>query len=318
MKIDRIIPAVIAASSILLFGCPPKESTGGAAGSNEIVIGHLASMTGGQATFGQQTDQGIRLALDEINAAGGVKGRKIQLITEDDAVEAGRGRHRGDEADHARQRDRDPRRGRLVELARGRPDRAGEQGPDDLAASTNPTVTEKGDYIFRICFIDPFQGEALAKYVANDMKLTRAAILPTSRATTRWASPTSSTNTFTALGGKIVADSELHRAATATSSPSSRRSSRRTRSRSSFPATTRRSARSRVQARDLGITVPLLGGDGWESPKLIEIGGKALEGCYYSNHYPSTTRAEVQEFVADTRRSTARSPTRWRRSATTR
>jgi len=61
MKIDRIIPAVIAASSILLFGCPPKESTGGAAASGEIVIGHLASMTGGQATFGQQTDQGIRL-----------------------------------------------------------------------------------------------------------------------------------------------------------------------------------------------------------------------------------------------------------------
>jgi branched-chain amino acid transport system substrate-binding protein len=298
MKIDRIIPAVIAASSILLFGCPPKESTGGAAGSNEIVIGHLASMTGGQATFGQQTDQGLRLALDEINAAGGVKGRKIRVITEDT-------QSKQEEAATAVTKliSRDNVTAILGEIASSNSLAAGpiaqaNKVPMISPGSTNPAVTEKGDYIFRICFIDPYQGEALAKYVANDMKLTRAAILRDVKSDYSMGLADFFKNTFTSLGGTIVADSSY-------SGGDSDFKSQLTTIKSAnpqlifVPGYYTEIGQIAVQARDLGITIPLVGGDGWESPKLIEIGGKALEGCFYSNHYhvddPSPM---VHEFVA--------------------
>jgi len=298
MKIDRIIPAVIAASSILLFGCPPKESTGGAAASGEIVIGHLASMTGGQATFGQQTDQGIRLALEEINAKGGVKGRQIRVITEDT-------QSKQEEAATAVSKliSRDNVTAILGEIASSNSLAAGpiaqaNKVPMVSPGSTNPAVTEKGDYIFRICFIDPYQGEALAKYVANDMKLTRAAILRDVKSDYSMGLADFFKNTFTSLGGTIVADSSY-------SGGDSDFKSQLTTIKSAnpqlifVPGYYTEIGQIAVQARDLGITIPMVGGDGWESPKLIEIGGKALEGCFYSNHYhvddPSPM---VHEFVA--------------------
>ncbi|MBI2212044.1 MAG: ABC transporter substrate-binding protein [Acidobacteria bacterium] len=298
MKIDRIIPAVIAASSILLFGCPPKESGGGGAASGEIVIGHLASMTGGQATFGQQTDQGIRLALEEINAAGGVKGRMIRIITEDT-------QSKQEEAATAVSKliSRDNVTAILGEIASSNSLAAGpiaqqNKIPMVSPGSTNPAVTEKGDYIFRICFIDPYQGEALAKYVANDMKLTRAAILRDVKSDYSMGLADFFKNTFTQLGGTIVADSSY-------AGGDSDFKSQLTTIKSQkpelifVPGYYTEIGQIAVQARDLGITVPLVGGDGWESPKLIEIGGKALEGCFYSNHYhvddPSPA---VHQFVA--------------------
>jgi branched-chain amino acid transport system substrate-binding protein len=284
MKIDRIIPAVIAASSILLFGCPPKESAGGGADSGEIVIGHLASMTGGQATFGQQTDQGIRLALDEINAAGGVKGRKIRVITEDT-------QSKQEEAATAVSKliSRDNVTAILGEIASSNSLAAGpiaqqNKIPMVSPGSTNPAVTEKGDYIFRICFIDPYQGEALAKYVANDMKLTRAAILRDVKSDYSMGLADFFKNTFTQLGGSIVADSSY------AGGDSDFKSQLTTIKGSNpqlifVPGYYTEIGQIAVQARDLGINIPLVGGDGWESPKLIEIGGKSLEGCFYSNHY---------------------------------
>lgn len=283
MKIDRIIPAVIAASSILLFGCPPKESAGGGE-SGEIVIGHLASMTGGQATFGQLTDQGIRLALEEINAAGGVKGRKIRVITEDT-------QSKQEEAATAVSKliSRDNVVAILGEIASSNSLAAGpiaqaNKVPMVSPGSTNPAVTEKGDYIFRICFIDPYQGEALAKYVATDMKLKRAAILRDVKSDYSMGLADFFKNTFTSLGGSIVADSSY---AQGDSDFKSQLTTIKSQNPEVIfvPGYYTEIGQIAVQARDLGITVPLVGGDGWESPKLIEIGGKALEGCFYSNHY---------------------------------
>ncbi|MCM2316043.1 MAG: ABC transporter substrate-binding protein [Thermoanaerobaculia bacterium] len=286
MKIDRIIPAVIAASSILLFGCPPKETTGagGAPAADEIAIGHLASMTGGQATFGQQTDQGIKLALEEINAKGGVKGRKVRVITEDT-------QSKQEEAANAASKliSRDNVTAILGEIASSNSLAAGPIAqlakiPMISPGSTNPAVTEKGDYIFRICFIDPYQGEALANYVANTMKLKRAAILRDVRSDYSMGLSDYFKNTFEKLGGKIVVDSSY-------SQGDSDFKSQLTTIKGAKPEVIfvpgyyTEIGQIAVQARDLGITVPLVGGDGWESPKLIEIGGKSLEGSFYSNHY---------------------------------
>ena len=171
----------------------------------------------------------------------------------------------------------------------------------------------KGDYIFRICFTDSYQGEYQAVFA--DSWCTRTASRrawpssPTSRATTRRAWPRSSRAKFTALGGKIVGtqsyangDSDFRSQLTAIKATNP--------SIIFVPGYYTDIGQIAIQARDLGITAPLLGGDGWESPKLIEIGGKALEGCFYTNHYfygdPVAGRQQLRAEVQGALRTDAR------------
>ncbi|HEX3774361.1 MAG TPA: ABC transporter substrate-binding protein, partial [Polyangiaceae bacterium] len=141
-------------------GCKkkPGDAGTGANEASEIVIGHYGSMTGSKAYFGQDTDRGIRLAIDEANAKGGVLGKKIRVVTLDT---------RGDSAEAANAVSRliDVEKVSAIlgevssslSLAGGRVAQR-RKIPMISPTSTNPTVTEIGDYIFRVCFIDPFQG----------------------------------------------------------------------------------------------------------------------------------------------------------------
>src|SRR3954462_8888609 len=150
-----------------------------AAGANEIVIGHYASMTGAEATFGRSTDNGIRLAIDEINAAGGVNGKKVRVITYDDkgdSREAGTAVTRLVTRDHVA--------AVLGEVASslslvGGPVCQENGVPMVSPSSTNPAVTKVGDMVFRVCFIDPFQGYVCAKFAREHegLKAEKAAIL---------------------------------------------------------------------------------------------------------------------------------------------
>jgi branched-chain amino acid transport system substrate-binding protein len=155
-------------------------------------------------------------------------------------------------------------------------------------SSTNDTVTQKGDYIFRICFTDSYQGENQAvfanQWCTTNGKPKSIAMLTDVKSDYSQGLAKVVTAKFTALGGKIVGtqgyangDSDFRSQLTAikASNPSLLY----------VPGYYTDIGQIAIQARDLGITAPLLGGDGWESPKLIEIGGKALEGCIYTNHY---------------------------------
>ncbi|HVR40349.1 MAG TPA: ABC transporter substrate-binding protein, partial [Thermoanaerobaculia bacterium] len=164
-------------------------------------------------------------------------------------------------------------------------------------SSTNPAVTEKGDYIFRMCFIDPYQGEALANYVTQQLKMKKAAILTDVKSDYSTGLAQFFERTFTANGGTIVAKQSY------TNGDSDFRSQLTTVKAAGpevlfVPGYYTDIGQIAIQARDLGIKAPLVGGDGWESPKLIEIGGKALEGCFYSNHYYADDPTPVvHEFV---------------------
>ena len=280
--------------SLLTSGCQPAASS-----SPEIVIGHFASMTGSEATFGQSTDNGIKLAVDEINAAGGINGKQIRLITYDDKGDA---REAGTAV--TRLTTKDGVVAVLGEVASGL-SLAGapvcqESGvPMVTPSSTNPKVTKIGDMIFRVCFIDPFQGSVCAKFASEHagLKAGKAAIL------TDQASPYSVglqeefQKAFEKLGGKVVTKQTYQ-------AGDQDFSDQLTAIRSSEPDVVfvpgyyTDVGNVALQARKLGLTTPLLGGDGWDSSKLGEIAGSAIDGCFYSNHYSQEDpNPRVQEFI---------------------
>lgn len=286
--------------SIVLFGCPPKttETASGTGGTEgEIVIGEYGSLTGAEATFGVSTHNGIMLALDEINGAGGIDGRKIRVITEDDQSKA-------EEAANAVTKLINQNRVVAIigEVASSNslaaaPICQANKVPMITPSSTNPKVTEVGDYIFRMCFIDPYQGEAMANYLFKQQGMKRAAILIDNKSDYSTGLAAFFERTFLANGGQIVAkasyakgDSDFRSQLTSIKAANPEVLF--------VPGYYNDIGQIAIQARDLGMRQPLAGGDGWESPKLIEIGGKALEGCFYSNHYhvddPSPA---VREFV---------------------
>lgn len=273
--------------------------SGGEGGANApIRIGHFASMTGDTATFGRSADRGMRLAIDELNARGGVLGRTLELITEDD-------RSITEEARSAAQSllQRDKVVALLGEVASSRslaaaPEAQRAKIPMISPGSTNPKVTEVGDYVFRACFIDPFQGAVMARFAITELGAKRFAILFDFRQDYSVGLADYFRQTVAAQGGEIVADE------------------RYTGGDIEFRAqlTTIRAANPDAifvpgyytelgliakQARELGIAAPLLGGDGWDSEKTLEIGGSAVEGYYFSTHYAADSDApQVVEFVA--------------------
>jgi branched-chain amino acid transport system substrate-binding protein len=287
--------ATAAALSLLLgFGCSAQKE---GAGKDGIVVGHVASMTGDTATFGRSADQGIRMAVDEINGAGGVLGKPIVVVTEDD-------RSVTEEARTAAQKliQRDQVKALLGEVASSRslaaaPEAQRAKVPMISPGSTNPKVTEVGDYIFRACFIDPFQGAVMARFAADELKAKRLAILFDFKQDYSVGLAEFFRDTVKKNGGEIVADERY------TSGDIEFRAQ----------LTTIRAAKPDAifvpgyytelgliakQARELGIDVPLLGGDGWDSEKTLEIGGDAVNGYFFSTHYAADSdNPRVQEFV---------------------
>jgi branched-chain amino acid transport system substrate-binding protein len=280
--------AFVAALSLGLFGCPPKSETGGpaadTAATGDILIGEYGSLTGNQATFGQSTHNGIIMAADEVNAAGGINGRKIKILTEDD-------QSKSEEAVTAVQKliSQNQVVAVLGEVASSSsiaaaPICQSSKVPMITPSSTNPEVTKKGDYIFRMCFTDDYQGHSMADYVAKTLGVKTAAILTDVKNDYSVFLGRDFERRFTEDGGKIVAKASY-------SNGDSDFRSQLTSIKPSnpqilwVPGYYTDVGQIAQQARDLGITAPLVGGDGWVSPKLVEIGGKALEGCYYGNHY---------------------------------
>jgi branched-chain amino acid transport system substrate-binding protein len=291
MRKNAIIFISLAVLSFGLLGCPPKEGGGtttGAGGGGDILVGEFGSMTGPQATFGQSTHNGIMMAADEVNAAGGINGRKIKVLSEDD-------QSKQEEAANAvtkliSQNNVIAILGEVASSASiaAAPICQSNKVPMITPSSTNDEVTRKGDYIFRICFTDSYQGEYQAVFAdgwctANN-KPKNVAMLTDVKSDYSQGLAKVFTAKFTALGGKIIGtqsyangDSDFHSQLTAIKGTNP--------SIIFVPGYYTDIGQIAIQARDLGITAPLLGGDGWESPRLIEIGGKSLEGSFYTNHY---------------------------------
>ena len=261
-----------------------------------IKVGHYASMTGQEATFGVSTDNGIKLAVKEINNAGGVNGKKIEIITYDtksDSKEAGNCVTRLIASDKVV--------AVLGEVASGLSLAGGavcqeRSVPMISPSSTNPKVTAGRDYIFRVCFIDPFQGFAVAKF-AKDSGYAKVAVLYEQSAPYSKGLRDEFKKHFEKMGGSIVADEAYNKGDQDFSAQLN--SIRNAAPDAIFvPGYYTEVGNIALQARKIGVKVPLLGGDGWDSEQLAKIGGPAIEGCFYSNHYaPDQPSEAVKNFV---------------------
>lgn len=300
--LTRLVACISSPVAVLILGLALAGCNGGGADSakvDEIVIGHFASMSGSQATFGKSTDNGIQMAVEEINDAGGVKGQKIRVITYDDKGEA-------NEVGTAVTRliSKDKVVAVIGEVASSlslaaAPVCQESSVPMVSPSSTNADVTKIGNMISRVCFIDPFQGSVCAKFARDHEKLKAktAAILYDQSAAYSSGLQKEFEKTFVKLGGEVVTKQTFQ-------AGDQDFSAQLTAIRGSkpdvifVPAYYNEVGNIALQARKLGITTPMLGGDGWESPKLAEIAGKSIEGCYYSNHYsPEDPSPRIQEFI---------------------
>ncbi len=262
-----------------------------------IKVGEFASLTGKDATFGQSQHKGIVLALEEINAAGGVLGRKIEVIAEDNQSKAGES---ATAAKKLLSRDKvvallgEVTSSRSLEVA---PLAQSAKIPMIASGATNPAVTQKGDYIFRVCFIDDFQGTVMAKFALTELKAKKVATLTSVSSAYSVGLAKYFKETFTAGGGTVVAEQKFNEGdkdfrAQLTAIKAANVDA------VFVPGYYTEAALVARQARSLGINIPLFGGDGWESEKLLEIGGAALNGTYYSTHFtPENKEPAVAVFV---------------------
>jgi branched-chain amino acid transport system substrate-binding protein len=263
-----------------------------------IKLGEYASLTGKEAGFGQTSHHGVVLALEEINAAGGVLGRPLELAYEDNQTKP------GESATVVKKLiSRDKVVALIGEVSSGRsleaaPIAQAAHIPMVAPAATNPKVTQVGNYIFRVCFIDPFQGTVMAKFAKNDLKAKKVAILSSVSNAYSLGLAKFFKETFTANGGEIgteknfsEGDKDFRAQLTAVKAAEV--------DAVFVPGYYTESALIVRQARDLGITVPFFGGDGWEDEQLLKIGGDALNGCFYSTHFSAeNTDPVVAQFAA--------------------
>src|ERR1044071_6587408 len=292
--------APVLGALLITGGCSHESAGGGSDNSagDTIKVGEFASLTGKEATFGQMSHYGTELAIQEVNAAGGVLGRKLELIYEDDQSKA------GEPATVVKKLiSRDRVLAVLGEVASSRSMEAApicqqNKVPMISPSSTNVRLTEMGDYIFRVCFTDEFQGKLLSNFAKRTLKAAKVAIMTDVKSDYSVGLSRDFKTPFTAAGGTIVAeqtynggDKDFKGQLTAIKAAGP----------DAIIVTGYYTDVGLIvkQARQLGITLPLFGGDGWESSKLIEIGGSDVEGTYFSTHFsPEAKSPAIEKFVA--------------------
>jgi branched-chain amino acid transport system substrate-binding protein len=309
----RSVPLLLAALTVLVAACekkaqpapssepatPPTAASAGGTPANTgpLLLGQVGSLTGSEATFGISGRNGIALAVQEANAAGGVKGKQLAVRVYDS-------QGRPEEAAQAATRliSQDKVLVLLGEAASSNSMAMAEKAqaagvPMITPSSTNPAVTKKGDYIFRVCFIDPFQGYVMAKFARDHLKMNKVAVLQDNKSAYSVGLTDVFSRKFSEMGGAIVANESYSKGDTDFRAQLT--AIKMTKPDAIFvPGYYTDVGIIARQARELGLTVPLLGGDGWESDKLFELGGEAIEGSYYSNHYSvDNPDPRVQEFI---------------------
>jgi branched-chain amino acid transport system substrate-binding protein len=304
--------AILAGLALFAAGCNSPSNTGGGGGggtsggggntaSGDVIpVGAYLSLSGDEATFGAQTREGIELAVKTINDAGGINGKKIELKVENDESDATKAASAvtklvtGDKVVAV-----------LGEIASSRslaaaPICQSNKVPMISPSSTNVKVTQVGDYIFRVCFTDDFQAFVCAKFARENLKADTAAILVDNASAYSQDFGKEFKKSFEALGGKIVQEAAYSPADTdfqgqltniKTANPKV----------ILVPGYYKSAGAIAKQAKELGISAPLLGGDGWNSPDLFATAGTGMEGNYFSDHIAmdkpnDTVKKFVEEF----------------------
>jgi branched-chain amino acid transport system substrate-binding protein len=295
-KAKVLLPVAIVLMA-LAFSCTRQAEETEPVDRSTIKIGYFGDLTGPNYNFGQSGINGVLMVADEVNQLGGIKGRRIDVVIQDD---------RGSPEESARLTSKLIDQDKVIAIIAGgvsgnsraaAPKAQASHVPFISPSSTDPAVTQTGDYIFRACFVDSFQGDVMARFAADNLHAQKAAIIfdfnsPYGRGLTEYFELS-----FAKFGGRIVSKQSY------------------TQGDDDFKGqlSSIRAAEPDViyipgyysdvttiakQARMIGLTQPLLGGDGWDAPELWQLGGDALNGSYISTHYSvDDPSPAIQTFV---------------------
>jgi len=285
----------------LLTGCGGEKKQAADAGDT-IKVGGAFELTGNVANYGKSIESGVKLAIDEVNEKGGVNGKKLALVESDNKSEPAES---GNSVTKLVTQDKvvavlGPATSGCVNAAT--PITTANKIPHIAPAATAPSITvENGkvkDFVFRACFIDPFQGQVMAVFADKTLKVKNVAIFYDSSSDYSKGLAEVFQKTLEGKGGKVVAkeaflgkDVDFKSALTKLKAANPEAIY--------VPGYYEEVSKIIKQAREIGITCPMLGSDGWESPKLAEIAGKdALKDCYYVSAFNAQDKDEsVQSFI---------------------
>ena len=278
---------------LLLVGLPASLLA-----QTEIKIGEVDPLTGGVSQFGIGCHQGFVMAFEEINGEGGILGRKLELVTEDDQSKPGQSSTAvrklitqdkvvailGDATSSA-----------TLEAA---PIAQKDKVPMITPTATNPRITEVGDFIFRVCFLDEFQGRVLAKFTREKLNAAKVVTLIDVKQDYSVDLAKFFKDEFTKQGGTISGEQSY---STGDTDFRAQLTSVRAAKPDAvyIPGYYQEVALIVKQGRQFGLTMPFVGCDGWANQALLTIGGKAVDGCYFTNHFsPEDPSPIVKKFVA--------------------
>lgn len=305
MKKKKLASAFLSLSLAagVLAGCSGSGSSEKSSGDGDTIkIGVNLELSGGVASYGQSIAEGLELATAEINKEG-IDGKKIKLIKVDNKSEA------SEATSGAIKLTSQDQVAAIVGAATSTNSIAQVQIAQDnkvpviSPSGTSPEITfskdKLNDYIFRTSFIDPFQGTVAANFATKEIKAKSAAIYIDSSSDYSKGLAAAFKEQFEKNGGKIVAEEAYIAKDTDFRSTLTRLKS----AKPDFiflPGYYEEAGLIVKQARETGLDVPFMGGDGWDSPKLVEIaGGKALNNTFITNHYSSGDPDEkIQNFVS--------------------
>jgi len=268
------------------------------AGNDEVHVGAYLSLSGPDSTFGTDAREGIDLAIDEVNAAGGVKGKRIVVLYEDTES-------RTQEASQKVRQlvDRDKVVALLGESASSRSLAGGliantSHVPMITPSSTAVEVTKDREWVFRTCFTDDQQGIAAAKFVREGLKKTRVAIFFTAQDTYSSGLAKSFKEAFRAAGGEIVVEKGYPKGETNFRTYLAELKSHNPEA-IFVPNYYNEMVLIARHAKEIGIPgTTFVGGDGWDSTNLLEGAGAELEGAYFTNHYaPDVPWEHARKFL---------------------
>jgi len=297
----RQLLAVLASVAIVAgLSCGGGNAKAGSAVA--IKVGLVVPLTGDVKTFGESARNGAMLALEEANAAGGINGRKIDVVATDDKNDPTETGNAG-----SKLIDMD----RVVVVIGSVSSKCSVPLSDKCQSakipmitptSTNPKVTvgedgKRKDYVFRACFIDPFQGTVGAKFAVDSLKARTAAVMYDVGNDYSKGLADYFKASFEQRGGKVAAFESYAKDDVDFSALLTK--IKQTGPDVLFlPDYYNKVGLISKQARQLGVTATFLGGDGWDSPEMAKIAGEAIYGGYFTNHYsPDDPRPEVQEWV---------------------
>jgi len=272
---------------------------------NEIRIGINYELSGGVATYGQSSVEGIEMAIEEINKAGGINGKKIAPVKYDNKSEPAEATTL---ANKLITQDKviailgpatsGPFKAEIpVANSKKVPIATGSATADDVTLTSDGKVQE---YVFRVCFIDSFQGTAMAKYASENLSVKKAVIIMDSSSDYGKGLAKNFKENFEKAGGTIVAE-EAYVAKDTDFNAILTKIKGLDFDVIYIPGYYNEAGLIIKQARALGITAPILGADGFDSPVLLELAGaEALNNVYFTNHYSSLDKdPAVIKFIED-------------------